>query len=152
MQGRYPVVSQFLSLFNVIRHIRRERRVVRVSLSTSIPNLGAEPGPRYVCVTVTNVGHRNVTIEHIGIRMPSGHHFPGGLQLGERFGLQDTWLPTKLSDGDSAKAHFPYLGIGERLRERYPPHKPVRLTPTCKDSAGGEHSGKPWKVTPSDWT
>lgn len=146
------MVSQLLSLFNAFRHIWRERRVVRVTLITAIPTHGAELGPSYACVTVTNIGHRNVTIEYIGIRMPSGHHFPGGLQLGGRFGLQDTWLPARLSDGDSAKAYFPYWGIGEQLRERYPLHKPVRLTPTCKDSAGGEHTGKPWKVTPSDWT
>jgi hypothetical protein len=145
------VVSRFLSLLNAIRHIWRERHVARVALSTAIPTIGAELGPRYVCVTVTNVGLRAVTIEYIGIRMPSGHHFPGGLQPGKRFGLQDTWLPARLSDGDLAKAYFPYRGIGEQLRERLPLHKSVRLTPTCKDSAGGEHSGKPWKVTPSDW-
>ena len=146
------MVFQLPSLFNAIRQMWRDRRVVRVALSTTIPTLGTELGPSFVCVTVTNVGHRDVVIDYIGIQMPSGHHFQGGLQPGGPFGLQDTSLPARLSDGDSAKAYFPYRGIGEGLRERCPPHKPVRLRPACRDSAGGEHSGKSWKVTPSEWT
>ena len=100
-----------------------------------------------MCVTVTNVGHRDVTVEYVGIRMPDGRHFPGGLQIGGRFGLDDTRLPARLTDGDSAKAYFPYLGVAEKLRESYPVDRRVKLTPACRDSAGGEHLGKPWKVT-----
>ena len=96
-----------------------------------------------MCVTVTNVGHRDVTVEYVGIRMPDGRHFPGGPQIGGRFGLEDTRLPARLADGDSAKAYFPYLGVAERLRELYPADERVKLTSACKDSAGGEHSGKP---------
>ena len=144
------MIGQMFSLLNPIRQMWRDRRVVRVTLNTAIPTLGAELGPSFMCVTVTNVGQRSVTVEHIGIQMPNGYHFPGGLQLGGRFGLSDTRLPVKLADGDSAKAYFPYLGVAERLREHYPADERVKLRPACTDSAGGEHSGKPWKVTPSD--
>ena len=100
-----------------------------------------------MCVTVTNVGQRDVTVEYVGIRMPDGRHFPGGLQIGGRFGLEDTRLPARLADGDSAKAYFPYLGVAEKLRGLYPADERVKLTPACRDSAGGEHSGEAWKVT-----
>ena len=149
-QGWLRMISQLLSLLNAIRQMWRDRRVVRVTLSTAIPTLGAELGPSFLCVTATNVGQRSVTVEHIGIQMPNGRHFPGGLQLGGEFGLQDTKLPVKLADGDSAKAYFPYIGVTERLREHYPADEQVKLTPACTDSAGGKHSGKPRKVTPGD--
>ena len=144
------MIGQIASFLNAIRQARRDRRVVRVALSTAIPTLGAELGPSFMCVTVTNVGHRDVTIEYVGVRLPDGRHLPGGLQIGGRFGLQDTKLPARLADGDSAKVYLPYLGIAERLHEFYPADKRVKLTPACRDSAGGEHAGEPWNVTAGD--
>ena len=146
------MIGQVLSFLNAVRQLWRDRRVVRVTLSTTIPTFGRELGPSFMCVTVTNAGQRNVTVDQIGIQLPSGQHFPGGQQLGGPFGLQDTRLPVKLADGDSAKVYFPYLGVGEVLREHYPADTRVKLTPACTDSVGGEHSGKPWTVTPGDLT
>ena len=144
------MIGQIASLLNAIRQAWRDRRVIRVTLGTAIPTLGAELGPSFMCVTVTNIGHRDVTVEYVGIRMPDARHFPGGLQIGARFGLPDTRLPARLADGDSAKAYFPYLGIAERLHELHPADQQVELTPACRDSSGGEHAGEPWKVTAGD--
>ena len=142
--------SLLSNVVNAVYQMWRNRRVVRVTLGTAIPTMGSDLGPSFMFVTVTNVGHRNVTVQSIGIRMPNGRHFPGGLQLGDRFGLRDTMLPVKLADGDSATVYFPYRGVAERLGEYYPDDKRVKLKPTCTDSAGREHSGKPWKLTPDE--
>ena len=39
----------------------------------------------------------------------------------------------------------PPLGVAKELRELYAPDERVKLTPACRDSAGGEHSGQPWR-------
>ena len=143
-------VQPFAGVLNTVYQMWRDRRAVRVTLGTAIPTMGSNLGPSFMSVTVTNVGHRNVTVDSIGIRLPNGLHFPGGLQLGEQFGLRDTILPVKLADGDSAKVYYPYQGVAERLREHYLDDKGVKLTPACTDSAGREHSGEPWKVTPGE--
>ena len=140
------VLSQLLALG---RQLWRDRRAVRVLLGTTMMVDGR--GPTFASAKATNVGHRVVVIDSIGLHLPGSGVMPGQ-QLGKHFGLEDTPLPARLNDGDSATAHWPCAAVGRLLAERYPDDGPVKLTPVCRDSAGGEYRGKPWKVTPNELT
>lgn len=138
-----------LSTFNWRQNVRKEKRTVEVKMSTAMPAYESRLGAPIAQIEVTNTGHRNVTITTIALQLPtkarifatSPHRIPG---------MADTSLPVTLSDGQSARLHFPYEDIGAALINSGRTGK-IKVTPVCENSTGDVYKGEPWEVDPSEF-
>ena len=138
-----------LSLYNTFRLRRQDRRVVKMSMQQKTIACEGRLGSSFLCLRATNVGYRDVTIEHIQLQVPDGRHL-ALMETGAQVGLEDTPLPATLVDGQSACAYISYGSIGRTLLRGDHPDT-VMLTAACVDSVGGRYLSEPLTITPSDW-
>ncbi len=143
------IYAAILSTLNFVQARRKERRSIRVRMSTSLPAYGPELGPPHLTIEAVNDGHREVTVDTLTIELPDGGHLatftPGGLP-----GYPDTPLPARLGEGDVARKLFSYGAVGRALLGRGISNK-IAVTPVCKDTVGGQYRGAPWEVDPHEW-
>lgn len=137
-----------LSIFNYWEAKQKDRRRIRVTMSTVTPVYGQSLGPTYAKLEATNVGHRDVTVSSLYIELSNGStlaNFDNGFQ-----GFPDTTLPIRLTDGESAYRTYSYSGIGEALISSGRKTK-QKLVPVCVDSSGETHKGIAWEVDPNEF-
>lgn len=139
-----------LSTFNWRQAVRKERRAVRVTMSTVMPTQGNQVGPCFAKVEATNIGHRPVTITTLALELPSGGRMYAMVPHGFPF-MPDTALPISLQDGQTAHVFHAYRDIAAALTQSGRTGK-TKLIPVCEDSAGGVYRGKPWTVDPAEFS
>lgn len=138
-----------LSTFNWRQSVRKDRRQITVSLSTTMPVWGSQLGAPYVKLEAVNTGQRVVTVKTLTLETPSGGRIAP--MLADRFpGMPDTRLPVSLSDGQAAQLSLPYSDIAEALLANGQNRK-IKLTPVCVDSADNVYRGEPWDVDPHEF-
>lgn len=127
-----------LSTLNLLQLRAKEKRRVKVEAEWAFPFVGANFMDDHVRVTVTNVGHRKVTITSLGLEA-EGKRLVS--LVGPSFqGLQNTELPATLDDGQRAVTYYVKRDLGLRLsRTSAGKHK---LVPYCVDSTGAVHRGE----------
>lgn len=137
-----------LSTFNWRQALKKERRQIKVSLTTAIPTDGPKLGPTLAVVEATNLGQRPVHIVLLALQLEDGRRiFP--IVSHAPPGLADTKLPITLADGETARRYFSYQGIGEALSGEVP--RKLKLWPVCEDSAKSTYKGEPWDVDPAEF-
>lgn len=90
-----------LSTVNWWKTGRRDQRLIKVQIGSGMTNVGPMSGRAFAKITVTNVGHRAVTVGSIWLEMPKGERMFSGSCVNMP-GMVDTPLPATLSDGQSA--------------------------------------------------
>ena len=148
--GALAVYGAVLSTINWRQSSQREKRSIRVTMSTVMPALGGELGSPFARITATNSGHRSVTITTIALELPSGERIFAMNQF-RTPGLDDTRLPVAIADGQSAQVHLSYSGIGGALIESGRASGRLLVTPVCEDSVGGVYKGEAWDVDPAEF-
>ncbi|RWX74437.1 hypothetical protein EPK99_24960 [Neorhizobium lilium] len=138
-----------LSIFNYIDAKSKDKRQIRVTLSSAIPTYhDGSLGLTYAKLEATNVGSRDVVVSSMFIEASRGGRLTS-FEQGVFPGVADTILPTPLSDGHSAHRFYAYRDIGEALIGSGRTGKQT-ITPVCEDSSGAQHRGEPWEVTPEE--
>lgn len=148
--GALAIYGAVLSTINWRQAARREKRSIRVTLSSAMPALGGDLGSPFVRITATNSGHRSVTITTIALELPSGARM-FAMSASRIPGLNDTQLPVAIADGQSAQVHLAYSDVGEALIRSGRGSGKVRLTPVCEDTVGGIYKGEAWDVDPAEF-
>ena len=139
-----------LSTFNWRQALRRDRRQLKVEMSTAMPTyMNGHLGARYAVIRATNVGQRPVTIDTLNLGVPGGKTL-SPMSHDNMPGTQDTRLPVTLTDGQSAHLYMSYYDIGHALAGA-DMLESVMVTPRCKDTAGNVYEGKPWNVVADDF-
>ncbi len=143
------IYGAILSTFNWRQASRKERRVVKVCASTAVPTYGDSLGKALAKIEATNVGQRTVTVKTLAFELPNrSRMYPRGSNTVH--GINDTLLPTTLSDGQSAQIYMSYDDIGRALIQSGNTQK-LKLTPVCDDSTGVTYRGEPWDVDPQEF-
>jgi hypothetical protein len=138
-----------LSTLNFWTSTRKDKRTVRVSLSTVMPTFGAELGGCFAKIEAVNIGHRPVTIESLTLELPNGARlWPASRDLFP--GVPDTRLPATLADGQSAHLAIPYADIADGLRRGGYKGR-IKVKAICLDSVGKVHEGDRWEVDPEEF-
>lgn len=137
-----------LSTFNWRQASRKDRRAIRVAVSTAMPYIGGWRGS-YIRIEATNAGHRPVTVTMLTLEVPSGGRI---VKFSPRTlpGMDDTTLPVTLTDGQTAFRYLSYADIGYALIESGRPEK-IKLTPVCDDSVGATHRGEAFEIDPHEY-
>jgi len=145
------IYGAVLSTFNWRQAVRKDRRIVNVTVSSIIPAYGnsLELGKTFAKVEATNAGHRPVTVVALTLELVGGGRL-ASFSAQAINGLPDTILPVTLSDGQSAISIFSYQEIGEALLKTGRANE-MKLIPICEDSVGGIYRGKHWTVEPSEF-
>lgn len=134
-----------LSTFNWRQAVRRERRLVRVTMATKMVTYSdGSLGPPFAQIEAANIGHRPVTIDSLFIELPGGKRMFATSH--DAFPERDSRLPIELGDGGTVRLYMPYADIGNALHSAGIRGE-VNLTPAASDSAGGTHRGTPWKTS-----
>lgn len=138
-----------LSTFNLRQAVRKERREIKVSLSTIIPTYAnGDTGNCFAKIEATNVGHRPVTVTMIALELPTGTRmFPKAEHAVP--GMPNSILPMPLSDGQSAYLSVSYGEIAAALLHSRISAR-IKLIPLCADSSGGIYKGSAWDVDPHE--
>jgi len=136
-----------LSTFNWRQAVRKERREIKVSLSTIIPAYAnGDTGNYFAKIEATNVGHRPVTVTMIALELPTGARmFPKAEHAVP--GMPNSILPMPLSDGQSAHLSLSYGEIAAALLHNRISAR-IKLIPVCADSSGGIYKGSAWDIDP----
>jgi hypothetical protein len=135
-----------LSTWNLVQAIRRDRRNLGVKVSSVIPIFSnGPPGRVWAQIAVTNLGSRNVTVSSLAFELDDGKQLLSAQKDSGREGLEETPLPCTLRDGETANLYRSYYSIGHALVTHGLKGK-TRITPVCKDSAGGVHKGEVWVI------
>src|SRR5205085_1234408 len=86
---RFFVAIDALSTLNFLQARRKDRRSIRVSISSTLPTYGPDVGAPYMCVTAANDGHRTVTVATLALELPDRSRLfmliPGGLPRISRY-------------------------------------------------------------------
>lgn len=139
-----------LSLFNYIDARRRDRRSVKVTMSTAIPAFDdGILGATFVRVSVTNTGVRPVNIVSLGLQLRNGSRL-GSLATDQMPGINDSRFPITLVDGEQASIFMMYKDIGRAVSGRG--IAKVEVIPVAEDSTGKLFQGKSWKIDPTEWS
>lgn len=136
-----------LSTWNLRQALRKDRRQIRVTQGTAMPTFNGRVGNAWADIQATNVGQRPVTITRLGLIVKGGGQIVS--LEGRPPGLQDTPLPTTLTDGQTARAFLAYRDIGEALLRNGITGK-ATLVAVCEDSTGKTHRGEKWEVDPKE--
>ncbi|MGH6856178.1 MAG: hypothetical protein ACRECP_00695 [Methylocella sp.] len=139
-----------LSTFNWRQAVRKERREIRVAVSTVFPTYNTgQVGEPFAMIEATNIGHRAVTVKTLTFELPTGGRmYP--IRKNTFPGMSDTALPASLSDGQSAHLLMSFRDIAAGLLQDNK-FGTIKLTPVCVDSAGGIYNGEPWDVDPNEF-
>lgn len=143
------VYASILSTVNFRQTLQRDRRSIKVSLTTAMPTYGSKLGPPFVRIQATNSGHHVVSVTTLTLELPDGKRlmpFAGNSLPG----VPDTPLPVSLAEGERAFLHISYADVGGALIEAGLKQK-MKLTPVCEDSVGGEYRGKSWTIDPVEF-
>jgi hypothetical protein len=133
-----------LSTYNLVQAVRRDRRQLKVSMSTALYTYGPDLGPAMLSIEVVNTGHRPVVVNPPTLRLPDNKT----LALMGADGISD--FPKELGDGAAGAIRSRYRDVAAALASSgYPPI--VEVTPICSISTGQTFSGRPWKVNISEW-
>lgn len=139
-----------LSIFNYVDARAKNKRQIKVTLSTAMPAYGdGTVGLTYAKVEATNIGHRDVVITSLFLESSEGGRLTT-FEIGVFPGIPDTRLPIVLTDGHTAHRFYAYRDIGEVLRNSRRNGK-QKITPVCEDSSGGIHRGKSWDIDPAEF-
>ncbi|WP_322887000.1 hypothetical protein U8C36_12200 [Sinorhizobium medicae] len=136
-----------LSVFNYWEAKQKDRRQIKVVMSTIAPVYGSSIGPAHAKIEATNIGYRDVTVSSLYIELSNGTTL-ANLDFGFP-GLADTHLPMRLTDGETAHRSYSYAGIGEALLSSGRTSK-QKIFPVCVDSSGGIYKGEAWDVDPNE--
>jgi hypothetical protein len=138
-----------LSTFNWRQAVRKERREIKVSMSTVIPTYhNGDTGNCFARIEATNVGHRPLTVTTIALELPTGARmFPTATHVLP--GMPNSIFPVHLSDGQSAYLSLSYGEIAAALLQHGMSER-IKLIPLCLDSSGGIYKGTPWDVDPHE--
>jgi len=133
-----------LSTINWRYATRRDAAQIKLTIRAMMPTTGSP----HVKVEAVNVGPHSVTIDILTLELPSGAR----LFTASRSGiaeLENTRLPARLDDGDTARYIVAYEEIGRALHS-HGHGRGTRLTPVCVDRAGRVTKGRPWEVDPDE--
>ncbi|MBR0797359.1 hypothetical protein JQ615_18385 [Bradyrhizobium jicamae] len=135
-----------LSTVNAFNAFRKERRLIQVNCGQKHPIGGYRPAADvHAHITATNIGSRPVTVRALGLLLPNSKRFVA-IQPCQKPGMEDTPLAAKLSDGETAEAHFAYVDIASTLSNAGYDGR-LQLVPFCEDSAGRIHRGRVWDTS-----
>lgn len=142
------ITGTLLSIYNFVDARRRSSRRLQLSIKTVMPAYhNGKVGDPLFQVTVTNTGHRNVTVTNLGIELPGKRTLA---KLQQYPGFVDTATPSTLSDGEIATRHFGYRDLGEAIRTSNLTHK-LKIKPFAVDSAGARHYGDDLDFDANEW-
>jgi hypothetical protein len=131
--------GSILSTFNFLHARKKERRAVKIALSTAMYTyLDGRVGDPMVCITVTNSGQRPIVVGLPTILIPTGRQ----MVLMRADGADA--FPKKLEDGDSASIRIGYGDVAESLI-RQGIRGAVTIRPECTIQTGERFHGKPWE-------
>ncbi|QOF71431.1 hypothetical protein IG197_27415 [Aminobacter sp. SR38] len=134
-----------LSTFNWRQAKDRDRRKVLVKAGTTmLTYTNGQLGAPFARIEGINVGHRPVTITTLAFELPNKARLVA-TSLDNLTGMDDTRLPAKLSDGESARLHMSYADIAGSLSRAGHTGK-VKIFPVADDSAGTSYRGDVWVV------
>ncbi|MGH9515393.1 MAG: hypothetical protein ACRD3P_06910 [Terriglobales bacterium] len=128
-----------LSTYNVYVARKQSKRQINVKISYGCLTFGPTLGEDMIMITAANVGHRPITLDSVGLRLPNGRSLINIQQEGS------VPLPHPLKEGTSVTHWMPVTGVKESIRRGGTSGK-VKLLAFYNDAVGVTHKSKPFSL------
>lgn len=140
------IYGAILSTYNLVLKRREKSHQVSVNLSSGFLTCGERLSPYVLFIVASNPGHRTVTLDSVGIRLPDKRQivFP----FSGRFG-SDVQFPHDLTEGQSCRAWVDVKELTALLEEGISGR--IKLIGFYTDAIGGKYKSKPLKFNIDDW-
>lgn len=135
-----------LATYSAMQARKRDRRSIKVRLTTMMYTYGPNLGPPMVSIEVVNDGHRAMVVDVPQLMVASD---PGRvIAFTDADGIKH--FPAKLGEGETSAIRVEYREVATALLRGGHTAK-VKLLAVCKDSTGQVYRSAPWDVDVQEW-